>query len=118
MNAHQSLQAIYQSTASDADKLQQKAAALQQLQTDYAALKADTTRSHWRNADGSVYTGYDRYVAQGLNNAHLAGIATYEDKVPAFVRLFEREGRDYAKFYERVKTLAALPKAARDAQLK
>ncbi len=118
MSAHQSLRAIYQSAASDTDKLKSKAAALQQLQNDYAALKTDASKPHWRNADGAIYTGYDRYFAQGLNNAHLAGIATYEDKVPAFVRLFEREGRDYARFYARVKSLAALPKSERDEQLK
>jgi predicted aminopeptidase len=38
--------------------------------------------------------------------------------VPQFERLYEREGRDFARFYAAVKRLAALPKPERDATLR
>ena len=44
-------------------------------------------------------------------------LAAYNEQVPQFERLFEREGRDFARFYTEVKRLAALPKAERQATL-
>ena len=44
-------------------------------------------------------------------------LAAYNELVPAFERLFEREGRDFARFYAEVKRLAALPKEQRRATL-
>jgi predicted aminopeptidase len=38
--------------------------------------------------------------------------------VPAFERLFEREGRDFERFYAAVRRLAALPKAERQDTLR
>jgi predicted aminopeptidase len=43
--------------------------------------------------------------------------AAYNDGVPAFEALFERQGRDFTRFYAEVQRLAALPKAERRAAL-
>jgi predicted aminopeptidase len=51
------------------------------------------------------------------NNASFAVQAAYDDLVPAFERLFEREGRDFKRFYAAVRALAALPRDERRRQL-
>jgi len=51
------------------------------------------------------------------NNAVLASFATYTEKVPAFERLLAAAGGDLGRFYARVRALASLPRAERDAVL-
>jgi predicted aminopeptidase len=79
-----------------------KAEAMQRFRADYAALKAS-----WQG-----YAGYDAFVERA-NNASFGVQAAYDGLVPAFEALFEREGRDWPRFYDAVKRLAALPKPAR-----
>ena len=55
--------------------------------------------------------------SRGANNAAFGVLAAYNDLVPAFERLFEREGGDFARFYAEVRRLAALPTAERRAAL-
>jgi predicted aminopeptidase len=98
------LQALYASAQSDDAKRARKAAVFAMLQADYARLKQDK----WQG-----FAGYDRYFNQPLNNAHLAGIATYTAQLPLFERLFRDEGEDFARFYARVRALAAMDRAAR-----
>jgi predicted aminopeptidase len=52
------------------------------------------------------------------NNAVLASFATYTQKVPAFERLLAEAGGDLGRFYARVRELARLPRAERDARLR
>jgi predicted aminopeptidase len=52
------------------------------------------------------------------SNAVLASFATYTQKVPAFERLLAEAGGDLERFYARVRSLARLPRAARDAELR
>ena len=61
--------------------------------------------------------GYDRWFAQQPNNAALAAIGIYTDRVPAFRELLHEADDDLPSFYARVRELAALPKRARDARL-
>ncbi len=84
-----------------------KAARLARLQDDYAAIKRD----QWAG-----WSGYDRWFAQ-VNNASLAIQAAYDGQAEAFVRLFEREGCDFDRFFAAVRRLAALPAAERAATL-
>lgn len=100
------LEANYARTASDAEKRKQKAAIFQALKDEYQTLK-----TAWGG-----YRGYDRWFAEPLSNAHLASIATYHDLVPGFRALLAQE-KSFAKFYDAVKVLAALDKAARRQQL-
>ena len=77
------------------------------IYADYATLKADA----WGG-----FSGYDGWFARA-NNASLGVLAAYNELVPAFERLFEREGRDFQRFYAEVKRLAALPRDERRAAL-
>ena len=96
-------QALYDSQVSDAAKRTAKAALLAELRAEYATLK----RTRWGG-----YTGYDGWFARA-NNASFGVLAAYNELVPHFERLFEREGRVFTRFYSEVKRLAALPLAER-----
>lgn len=61
--------------------------------------------------------GYEAWF-QRANNANFAILAAYDDLVPAFVRLFEREGRDWVKFHAAVERLRPLSREERRATLK
>lgn len=82
--------------------LEKKRQAMQDFRADYARLKAG-----W-----GAYAGYDAWVA-GANNASLGIQATYDEWVPAFEALFEREGQDWARFYDAVRRLAQQPGSQR-----
>lgn len=102
------LAAIYANpTFDDAAKRSAKAQRLRQLQADYAALK----QQRWGG-----YAGYDRWFAEA-NNAAFGIQAAYDGQADAFVRLFEREGADFPRFYAAVRRLARLPKEERAATL-
>jgi predicted aminopeptidase len=58
-------------------------------------------------------SGYDTWIDQGLNNAHLASVATYFDCVPAFQQILAAHNGDLTLFYARVRELAQGPAAAR-----
>ncbi len=44
-------------------------------------------------------------------------LVSYTGLMPAFERMFEREGRDFARFYDEVRRVAALAPAERRAAL-
>jgi predicted aminopeptidase len=54
-------------------------------------------------------TGYDGWIDAGLNNAHLASIATYSDCVPGFQQLLLQQGDDLSRFYAAVRKLKRDP---------
>lgn len=96
----------YEREASDADKLAEKKKLFQGLQDDYQLLKRQ-----WGG-----YTGYDRWFAEPLSNAHLALVATYHEFVPAF-RALRDQSADLPAFYEAVRQLAKLDQEERRARL-
>ena len=102
------LAALYASTANAADKRQRKAELYAQLRAEHARLKSE----RWNG-----FKGYDAWVAKA-NNASLGVQGAYNDLVPEFERLFERNGGNFDRFYAEVKRLAALPKAERHATLR
>jgi predicted aminopeptidase len=102
------LLALYASGLPDADKRRHKAELFDAMRADYARLK----RERWGG-----FAGYDAFMARA-NNASLAVQGAYNDLVPDFERLFQREGGDFDAFYAEVKRLAALPKAERHATLR
>ena len=81
---------------------------MSEMRADHARLKIE----RWGG-----FTGYDAWFERA-NNASLGVLAAYNELVPNFERLFEREGRDFARFHAEVKRLAALPKAERQATLR
>ncbi len=97
-DARRRLAALY---AQDLDLRQKRAAKraeLEALAQRYAALK-----TRWNGFDG-----YDRFM-QAPNNALLASIATYTQRLPEFRRLFEQSNGDFALFYARVREIAEAP---------
>ena len=102
------LQAVYASPAALAQDWPavevQKQAAMRDFRDRFATLKAD-----W---PANRRSAYDAWVARA-NNATFGAQAAYDDLVPAFEALFEREGRDWPRFYAEVRRIAALPKAER-----
>ena len=102
------LNALYTDPAPEAAaKRTGKQALLASLRGDYEAIKRD----RWGG-----FSGYDGWFARA-NNASFGVLAAYNELVPNFERLFEREGRDFARFYAEVERLAALPRAERRAAL-
>jgi len=81
----------------------------------FAALAADIRALERRQ--GVSYPLYEEWLAAGLNNAHLASVATYYDCLPGFKRLLEEQGNDLPRFYAAVRELAALPSAERHQRL-
>jgi predicted aminopeptidase len=101
------LAALYASGRTDADKRAAKATLMGELRDDYARLKAE----RWGG-----FTGYDGWFERA-NNAAFGVLAAYNEFVPAFERLFEQQGRDFGRFYARVRELAAMPHTERHAAL-
>ena len=61
-------------------------------------------------------SGISTWLEGGLNNAHLASVATYWDCVSGFEQLLVQEGGDLPRFYARVKRLARQGAVARAGQ--
>ena len=79
--------------------------AMQKFKSDYEQLKKS-----WGPSLNT--TGYDNWVARA-NNASFGAQAAYDELVPGFEALFEAGGKDWQRFYDAVKRLAALPKNER-----
>jgi predicted aminopeptidase len=101
------LNILYTSAATEVDKRSGKAALMRELRSEYAQLKAE----RWNG-----FAGYDGWFERA-NNASFGVLAAYNELVPEFERLYEREGRDFKRFYAEVARLAALPKDQRHATL-
>ena len=86
-----------------------KKAAMEDFRQSYAALRA--------NWSGPRQGAYDGWVARA-NNALFGAQAAYDELVPGFEALFEREGRDWPRFYAAVKRLAELGKDERTLALR
>ena len=80
---------------------------IDRFRSDYAKLKAD-----WGG-----FSAYDAWVA-AANNASFGIQAAYDELVPGFEALFEREGQDWQLFYDAVRRLAEEPGPQRIRSLK
>ena len=89
-----------------------KLRALEKFRADYATLKAS-----WAGTDAPT-AGYDRWVDKA-NNAAFGAMAAYDEWVPGFEALFQREAcgatdrAAWMRFFDAVRQLAALPAAER-----
>lgn len=108
LRVRQDLDAIYRSAEPDDAKRRLKAGRMARLADEYRQLKAD----EWGG-----FAGYDGWFERA-NNAAFGVQAAYFDLVPGFERLFEQNGRDFARFHAAVRQLADLPKAQRHATLR
>jgi predicted aminopeptidase len=84
----------------------EKQKAMQQLSEEYAQLKQS-----WGG-----FAGYDRFIANA-NNASLGALAAYDDLVPQFEAVFEKQGKNWPAFYQAIQSITPLPKDARRAAL-
>ena len=107
LDARARLAALYASDETDAEKLAAKAQVFADMQGAYERAKAGEPG----------LAGFDRWFAQHPNNASLAALGLYSDRVPAFRALLDEAQGDLPRFYERVRALSALPKAERDSAL-
>ena len=99
---------LYASSAPRATKLRRKQQLLAALAVEIHALERRLAVR---------FPEYDAWIAQGLNNAELVSVGTYNDCVPGFERLLRQENDDLPRFYDAARTLAREPKATRDAEL-
>jgi predicted aminopeptidase len=51
-------------------------------------------------------SGYEGWIAAGLNNAHLAAVSSYHGCIPGFQRLLAEQGGDLRRFYAAARVLA------------
>ena len=97
----------YASSASNDAKRHAKGEIIAAMKAAYEAAKAHEPG----------LSGYDRWFAQQPNNAALAAVGLYTDRVPAFRELLHEANGDLPAFYARVRELAAKPESERDAAL-
>lgn len=101
------LNEIYASNATDDAKRRAKNRIVAAMKSAYESAKASEPG----------LSGYDRWFAEQPNNAALAAVGLYTDRVPAFRELLHEASDDLPTFYARVRALAARPKRGREAQL-
>lgn len=101
------LATLYAQTTDAETKRSGKARLFAQMLEDYGRLKAG-----WGG-----FSGFDRIFARGANNALLASVSVYTERVPAFRALLASKSGDLSAFYAAVKILARLDKPARDQRL-
>jgi predicted aminopeptidase len=93
--ARRRLTALYAQPLDPEQMRAAKRAEFGRLAAQYATLRA-----RWGG-----FGGYDRFM-RAPNNALLASLATYTQRVPEFRRLFAESNGDFAAFYARVRALA------------
>ncbi len=98
---------VYASTLPESEKRARKAEILSALREEFSRRSQD-----WPEA-----ADYTRWLAEDLNNAKLASVATYHTWVPAFRTLLIRLNEDLSRFHAAVLELGQLPPAARERAL-
>jgi predicted aminopeptidase len=102
------LEKLYASPLPRAEMVVKKAQAFTQLTDEIRALE---------RREGVSIPLYEEWIAEGLNNARLASVATYFACVPGFMRLLREQQDDLPSFYDAVRKLAEQPRAERHAHL-
>jgi predicted aminopeptidase len=91
------LAAVYAADLPDGERRRQRSAAFDAARAAYAERRAGWPAPPW----------FDGWFGPGLNNAYLAALSSYEELVPAFQALLDREGGDLPRFYAQVEALGA-----------
>lgn len=102
------LKLLYKSKEIDLEKRKSKKHIFAVMQKKYHQLK-----ELWGG-----YDGYDLWMSQEINNAHLLLIATYHDLVPIFQTMLIKENNNLKEFYKAVDKYGSLNKEQRNFQLK
>jgi predicted aminopeptidase len=109
--ARATLEQAYHLGPDDAARGAAKVRILDDLRARYLRARDDPASPLYGDASYSAFFG------EHLNNASLSAIATYTQRVPAFVKLLKQEHGDLPRFYAAVKGLGALGEIERDARL-
>ena len=102
------LNALYQQDSVPQEMRASKQRLYDAMRRDYIKLK-----DSWGG-----FAGYDRWFIQSPNNALLASVAIYTQRVPAFEAMLRAQKGDLPKFFEAVKALARQDRGAREAALR
>ena len=94
---------IYRGNEQESIKEERKMNIFSELKKNYKNLK-----NHWQG-----YSGYDEWMTQDLNNAHLAIVATYHDLVPVFKKILKNNNYDLVTFYKKAEKLSIQTKSER-----
>jgi predicted aminopeptidase len=105
LDSRRDLQALYSSGVDPATMRQGKREIIERLRGTYQGLRAG-----WAGD-----SGFDAWFDAGLNNAELASIATYESCIPGLRRELDALHGDLPAFFRRMRELAKMPAARRDA---
>jgi len=101
------LRAVYASGLAPGLMREKKRAAFAAMRASFASFKAA-----WGG-----HAPFETWFDGDINNAHLASVATYFTCVPGFERELKAAGGNLTAFYARVRELARLDQAKRDALL-
>lgn len=104
--SREQLKQVYASGISQPEMKERKAALFAELTAQAHALQLQQADRY-----------YESWLKEGLNNAHLASIATYYQCVPGFQRLLAEQGGDLVRFYAAARELSKQPRALRHAKL-
>ncbi|HID80756.1 MAG TPA: aminopeptidase [Chromatiales bacterium] len=109
---------LLKQTSEELQQLYQQKLPTEKMRTEKAALFARLRENYnlQKNRWGG-YEGYDRWFDRELNNARLASIAVYRDRVPDFVRWLDVCDGKFPKFYAAMKQLGKQEKQARQKRL-
>jgi predicted aminopeptidase len=106
LSTRSALSHVYETDLDDAIRYREKAAVLDRATACYQL---------YRDRLGAGR--FDAVMAR-VNNAYLVSLATYQDNVPAFARMFAQLDGNWQAFYAAVAELGRLPGEARSARLK
>ena len=98
---------LYQQDIIDSKKREAKALAFEQARLAHAEL----AQHH------QVQQGFTRWFASELNNAKIGSVATYSNRVPAFINIIKAHNNDFEAFFVYVGKLGGLQKPMRDSCL-
>lgn len=98
------LHGIYTGSGTPVSKQIAKAEAIERLRMRYRKMRND----RWGG-----YRGYDGWFESPINNAKIAATSVYNDRVPAFLRLFDLCSGDYPRFYAAVRRIGAVARDRR-----
>ncbi len=107
LQTREKLQRLYQQKTDEGYRRKEKARIFAELKRSFAELKKRDP----------AFSAYDRWMAQDLNNAHLALVATYHEYVPAFAQLLKAKQGDLRAFYRAAEDLAQKDQEKRRTQL-
>lgn len=92
---YQKFENLYDSPISPEEKLKKKEMLFEAVREAYR-----------RQADEFKAFSYASWFERPLNNAHLLGVRRYNNWVPTFRQIFNEEGRNWPKFFNKIKEIA------------